>query len=433
MGIQVLGATAGIASVVYLIGAAVLWVRLHSLGLPAERVVSVIPRETFAAVGILTVFEWGGIALFLLGLALVAYYAGWPWLLGQLAKRTSETSHLRRYVTRLDESRQVLRFDPPSPGHPARYVRLPGPEVPRTFIGAVILISLASLVIIALESSRWSALAGSLIGLPVVILLVTENKRRASEFGIVSKDEPTPEELKKLHQASNDYVEATEKVTQLKGMVTQLRDVRNGMDTLEAPGLESDIRSRQEELEKTQRLIKEKSEDHNKFQKWDNVAKIRDALHGKPHVGLRFAQILAVTIFGGFFGLAVEADRHTVPVEWAQLEIAPERGNGQLNETKRWGVLIAQTSAGVYLAEGTPGRAVPKSRRAALVFFPTSSVRELRTDSVDRRTKAVSGTIAEQLAPFRLRGWLRALLAGVAALLFALVVMIWYWRAPSST
>jgi len=180
-------------------------------------------------------------------------------------------------------------------------------------------------------------------------------------------------------------------------------------------------------LEAARKRSEESTPGYNAFQAWNAVRKARDALGGKTHVGLRFAQILAVTVFGGLFGLAVEADRGKVPVEWARLKIATENRTGEPDETTRWGVLIAQTSAGVHLAVRTPSAKVPRPRRPTLVFFPTSRVRELRTHSVKRKTKAVPGTIAEQLTPLD-REWVVAL--GSLGLL--LVGTIFYRRATTA-
>jgi len=279
IGIQILGATAGIASVIYFIGAAVLWVRLQSLGIPADRVVSVIPRETFLAVGILTVFKWGGIALLLLSLALLAYYEGWPWVLGRLVTWTDETSKPGKFLRRLDESRKELRLEA-APGQPPRKVRLPGPEVPRTLISAIIFISLVSFVVVALVSTSWKAVAGSLIGLPIVILLVTENRRRASESGFVSEDEPTFARLEELQQASNAYVQATDEILQLEREGAALKEARKQV-TGSADGLDQTIADKEAVLEAARKRSEESTPGYNAFQAWNAVRKARDALGGK--------------------------------------------------------------------------------------------------------------------------------------------------------
>ena len=388
MGIQVFGATAGIAGVVYLIGAAIMWVRLHSLGFPAERVVSVIPRETILAVGILNVLIWGGAVLVLLGAALITYYVAWPRALDHLVKRTRRETTLGKFVNKLEQSRRVLRFDPPSPGEPPREVRLPGPEIPATLIGAIMAVSAVAFLIAANLSSSWQLLVASLIGLPVVILLLTENRRRVSEFGHVSEDEPTAEDLKELEQASTAFRTADAEVERLEKKISGLRaDLVSTDPDLElvARGLREQIEQDTTALEDARKETSENQDHHIAYLAWDKMRALRDVTSGRPRIGLRFVQVLAVTIYGGLFGLAYVADRSLVPVESADLAIAVEGANGRLDVSEMSGILVAQTPEGVHLGIGDE-----------LVFVPASSVRELHTDAAELERDPPSGSIADQ-------------------------------------
>ena len=49
--LELLGATAGIAAFVTLVGGALLWLRFDGLGLPADRAVSVLPRQMLIMAG----------------------------------------------------------------------------------------------------------------------------------------------------------------------------------------------------------------------------------------------------------------------------------------------------------------------------------------------------------------------------------------------
>jgi hypothetical protein len=60
--LQVIGAVAGIGSLLYFTGAAILWLRFSAIGLEPDRAAALVPREVGFAVGARTVAKWVALA-----------------------------------------------------------------------------------------------------------------------------------------------------------------------------------------------------------------------------------------------------------------------------------------------------------------------------------------------------------------------------------
>jgi hypothetical protein len=147
--LQVLGAVAGIASLVYLTGAAIMWLRFYSMGLEPDRAASLVPREIAFAIGLRTLLKWGAVA----ALLIVAF----PFL-GAFLERPARAIRSRSAPAR----RRAAEKTPSAPDWIKPY--LPG-------------------VAMLLALAGWAALvhAWFWVTLPVVVVAVVAGRRWATD------------------------------------------------------------------------------------------------------------------------------------------------------------------------------------------------------------------------------------------------------------